>query len=1049
MISFFRSKSIHSLLSKLCGINRETLENKPFSSPWIITQNKEMQEWISLNSSLIEGINAHSTFLFPSELLWTLFRAKDADLSKILPSDRIPMSWHLFEVLSANNELMHWDESFKNSSNSSQSILQLSIELADVFDLYQMFRGDMIIGWENNVLETDSDFERWQAMIWRSLKARWVSLYPQFPTRAEAFSKIESWIKSGEIKHSILPEVIHVFNVNDLDATFLKVLEALSELVDVNIYVSNTFENNYSKTDDWTVWRNELITKKGKSISLLNSMSIDKREDLTEIKEAEVGSDLNQIQKSLRSGVLGELKLKQDSSFTIHSCHSPKREIEVLKDEILKTLSDDKNLTVDDILILVPNADKYNLIIKEVFENEDDLFIPVSTGFITNETSYLRAAETFIELISSDFKVSEIFSFIEIDVVRESLEISEDEIFQLQEHVKSNNIHWGINSDSPFSWDSGIIKLVAGYSMELESDELFNDLKISDNISGSSEAELVGKLSHLIFKLRSIRVNTFKKESILWWFDFFETSFSSILGSISIDSNAKLSFQKKLEKIKNQLEVSQSTSKVEYSVFKNWVISQLNDLAASSGRFGGGITISTYIPYQGIPFKYIAVLGLNESVFPRTIIRPEFDLVKSFPKPGDRTLEEDDAYLFYEFLLNAHKHLHLSYCGLDLYSKEKRLPSSLLQHLIDLISNKEDIDFHIKEHKLQPFNAYYFEGENAASFSIKNKKITEKLSNSTVTERAFFDNNEFFLKEILSDELTIKELISFFEHPHKHMSQFVLNISEYDGFEELKDREIFKTSGLEGYFLKEILFQKDKDLNRAEELKQIYKMVVSSGLVADDYPGELDFISKINELMPLYKELIKLKDISEKTIEIGVQVDDFRVSGTISNVYDHKLEIHLISSLKGKHLISAWIKHLFLKLELGDSFQGTQVCYLNSKKELQKSSFSLNIDAETEIKKLLVFFKSFRIDPIEKVFFSESSYHFAKSLYEDKGEEKAFESAESSWYGDDYNPVKSDSEDFYNSLFWRGESPIDAPKFKENALEVFLPLLNNLVEVIE
>lgn len=56
-----------------------------------------------------------------------------------------------------------------------------------------------------------------------------------------------------------------------------------------------------------------------------------------------------------------------DRSVTIHVCHSPQREVEVLHDQLLAMLQEDPDLTPRDIVVMVADIDTYSPFIQAVF----------------------------------------------------------------------------------------------------------------------------------------------------------------------------------------------------------------------------------------------------------------------------------------------------------------------------------------------------------------------------------------------------------------------------------------------------------------------------------------------------------------------------------------------------------------------------------------------------------------------------------------------------------------------------------------------------------
>ncbi len=88
-------------------------------------------------------------------------------------------------------------------------------------------------------------------------------------------------------------------------------------------------------------------------------------------------------------------------------------------------------------------------------------------------------------------------------------------------------------------------------------------------------------------------------------------------------------------------------------VFTSWVRSKLEERRQNLGFMTGGVTFCAMLPMRSIPFRVICLLGMNDAAFPRQHHAPSFDLVSSNPRPGDRSLRNEDRYLFLEMMLSA------------------------------------------------------------------------------------------------------------------------------------------------------------------------------------------------------------------------------------------------------------------------------------------------------------------------------------------------------------------------------------------------------------
>lgn len=90
-------------------------------------------------------------------------------------------------------------------------------------------------------------------------------------------------------------------------------------------------------------------------------------------------------------------------------------------------------------------------------------------------------------------------------------------------------------------------------------------------------------------------------------------------------------------------------------------------------------------PMRSIPFRIVAVLGLDYNSFPRKNDEVLFDLMNAEHRPGDRNNKESDKFLFLEAIMSAREKLYLSYLGQDSKTNVEKPPSSVIDSLIDYI----------------------------------------------------------------------------------------------------------------------------------------------------------------------------------------------------------------------------------------------------------------------------------------------------------------------------------------------------------------------------
>jgi exodeoxyribonuclease V gamma subunit len=160
------------------------------------------------------------------------------------------------------------------------------------------------------------------------------------------------------------------------------------------------------------------------------------------------------------------------------------------------------------------------------------------------------------------------------------------------------------------------------------------------------------------------------------------------------------------------------------SVVREHWLAQIDQPTLNQPFFAGAVTFATLMPMRAIPFRVVALLGMNDGDYPRSRVPMDFDLMGHDWRPGDRSRREDDRYLFLEALLSARERLHISWVGRSILDQSERPPSVLVAQLRDHLAagwrlagdasqTQKETGEHLLhaltvEHRLQPFHPAYF-----------------------------------------------------------------------------------------------------------------------------------------------------------------------------------------------------------------------------------------------------------------------------------------------------------------------------------------------------
>ena len=112
----------------------------------------------------------------------------------------------------------------------------------------------------------------------------------------------------------------------------------------------------------------------------------------------------------------------------------------------------------------------------------------------------------------------------------------------------------------------------------------------------------------------------------------------------------------------------------------------LLDAAGSGyGFLGGRVTFCAMLPMRSIPFRVVCLAGMNDGVFPHTKRQPAFSLMAGRRRRGDRSLRDEDRYLFLETIMAAGERLYISYTGQSDRDNSVLPPSVVVAELLDYV----------------------------------------------------------------------------------------------------------------------------------------------------------------------------------------------------------------------------------------------------------------------------------------------------------------------------------------------------------------------------
>ena len=453
-----------------------------------------------------------------------------------------------------------------------------------------------------------------------------------------------------------------------------------------------------------------------------------------------------------------------DRSLQIRSCHTPLREIEILRDEILSTIKNEKDVSGKstaprDMLVMMPDIESYAPLIEAVFgsvNRDDPDFIPYSICDKTVRSSS-KIADAIVQLLSIGNKgitANLVTDLLSVDAIAKKFDISVEDLSVIESWLDKVNVHWGLDEEDikehlklddnveplPWTLDAGLERLLNGFMLGKDGSAI-----AYDNFE-SGDFELLNKFCDFVDKIKLVR-DVFSPNlniTTLEWTDKLQSLLLNNFFVLDDDSKEEVEaisqILSEMNEAVNNLKGSESSQdnsenaspfdegvrsniKIKLPVFRAKLIHAFGNDRDSSRYLRGGLIFCSLMPMRAVPFKHIYILGLNDDAFPRKDTTPSFNLmgVKSLSRINDRSLSIDDRYIFLEAILSAEKSLYLSYLGESPIDKTQKNPSTVITELEDYLGDNFTVqDTDNADQNRKEVIARIFRQEYLNSYDLRN-----------------------------------------------------------------------------------------------------------------------------------------------------------------------------------------------------------------------------------------------------------------------------------------------------------------------------------------
>ncbi|MFO1507854.1 MAG: exodeoxyribonuclease V subunit gamma [Lysobacterales bacterium] len=689
----------------------------------VLVPQRGLARWLQVHLAESLGVVANIAFTPPAQFAWKLLHAAQPDAPPASPFDVDVLRWHLYALLGEPLEgaTLQPLRDYLDADGDPLRRFALSGELARVYERMQGYRRDTLREWEQGGGD-------WQAELWRRVLRRtggvsraarvaaWFDAYdPEFPPG----SFRDKPAPPG------LPAQLSCFACANVSPDVLRMLAVAGRHCDVDFYLplpSREYVGDAPRTRKAVRERREakdggnpLITTLGGAaaefVDLLYGYEHVRPDDESECFDDEIGCDtlLGRVRNDILQHTAprnGDRKSLPDDSIRFHACHTELREVQTLHDTLLGLLDNPRfepPLQPRDIAVMMPDVAAYRPAIEAVFgglRHGDPQRIPFNLAD-AGAAALHPVAQLFLDLLdapTSRWEASELLDVLAAPGVMRRFELDADAVERLSRNVREAGICWGEDADAradcggynEFSWAFGLDRMLAGFACGDDDGVLVGGTAPLPGIEGAAFARL-DALYAVLETWRQLRALSRHAASASEW----QRELNRILDGLYAADPHDLAETRALESVRGALEKLAADCDAADAGTLAWpdVRAFLRDaLATPDARqhlFTGGVTFCGLVPLRVVPFRVIALLGMDEEAFPRRErggLDPLLaDRRAGMRQPGDRDVRADDRLLFLQLLCAARDVFYVSWIGRNAQTNKTLPPSVVVAEVMDLL----------------------------------------------------------------------------------------------------------------------------------------------------------------------------------------------------------------------------------------------------------------------------------------------------------------------------------------------------------------------------
>ena len=749
-IRLLHGSRLDALADRLIGTLAPAPPGDPLADEIVVVPHPGMGRWLQQVFARKSGIAAGLALVLPGRFVWATARALEGELPPQSGWERDALEWRIHGALADGVPAREPVLARYLDADDPLRAWELARRLADAFDQYALYRPCWLARWARDEAALSHRHEAWQRRLWRAIHAgvgephraevveRTVATLESRRDDAALASRLPARVSVFGV--SSMPELhVRFFGAlaRHVEVTWYQLVPTTGWWGDAVLgrerarLLAKLAVQGVAEDQAHVERIHPLLAAWGRigrdTQNLLWSMPLDDEavegggEDEGQgQREGETGDLFVAPAVARPRGTLAWLRASLDAqearpgpppldgSLLVHACATRLREVEVLHDALLARFEQDPTLTPRDVVITTPKLADYAPLVEAVFSAAPkSRRIPYTIADRSARDAHPLAGAhlALLALAGSRLAASEVAELVSVDAIARRHGLDGEGREALMEWIDALAIRFGLDAEDrrraglgawgDFAWRTGFDRVVLGYALGDDAADAVIEggdgtpLAPHPGVEGQ-RAALAGRIVRFVERLAEWRVRLAEPRTIEAW-----QSLSNMLLEEFVDARAGdvetaaalASIRAGVERVVDAARRGGEAHRpVPHAVFLAAVEAELGEPERHARFLAAGVTVCAMVPMRNVPFRIVCVLGLDDGEFPRREPEPSFHLMRAEPRPGDRTREEDDRYLFLEALLAAREAVHLSHVCINARDGSRRPPSAVVTDLVEFVA---------------------------------------------------------------------------------------------------------------------------------------------------------------------------------------------------------------------------------------------------------------------------------------------------------------------------------------------------------------------------